>query len=620
MIAGILIGLILVSLCRLPIADFQPSVSILLSNAQLNNWNWQIVNQGQSICGFTDFLNRFHQVEQSSGLEETEEEQEKLYLGLHCEAITAIEKRVFYDNRHLFIQMISEHYEKNFIYYNVELSYEVKFRQSGLLCLLSEEEITWLRVNPWYLHIQFSGHAPSLTSIPIFGDISWSNQSCNNDLLIVQGRYSNNIGWLFESGKPEEDDAITLDIAINLHPSSFHSLFNDTSEMESNILLFEKRMNNLMKKIHVVINRIGISFVSQPSKVPLNYTIANIDVQLNQQQASRYQISSIMEALNVCRLHETLDGQVLANINIAKSDNTSRRPRLFCGIFTMASNHHKARAIRNTWAKKCTFFMAFSTEDDLSIPAINLAHIGEEKYNNMWQKTRSIWKYIHEFYIHDFDWFLLGGDDMYHIVENLMDFLTSDEIRAEQQLQQEEFDTSIADLEGDQHEYDNNWNESNSEPPQSIPGSGLYLGRRLLLPGSEDKGRQMFFNSGGPGYLLDRKALNLYIRNADKSFCFPNVLRYAEDAYLAGCLIRTKESLFPYDSTNDKQGKPRFHIFSPAQTYSFDTSDRVFWLNRFDPFMKNGSECCSPSSISFHNISESLMYAIDDYLYRCNRI
>lgn len=41
----------------------------------------------------------------------------------------------------------------------------------------------------------------------------------------------------------------------------------------------------------------------------------------------------------------------------------------------------------------------------------------------MWQKSRAIWKYI-DFHYNvegeaDFDWFVLGGDDIFLIVENL---------------------------------------------------------------------------------------------------------------------------------------------------------------------------------------------------------
>lgn len=37
----------------------------------------------------------------------------------------------------------------------------------------------------------------------------------------------------------------------------------------------------------------------------------------------------------------------------------------------------------------------------------------------MWQKSRAIWKYIDRHYKNDYDWFVLGGDDIFLIVENL---------------------------------------------------------------------------------------------------------------------------------------------------------------------------------------------------------
>jgi hypothetical protein len=46
----------------------------------------------------------------------------------------------------------------------------------------------------------------------------------------------------------------------------------------------------------------------------------------------------------------------------------------------------------------------------------------------MWQKSRSIWKYIYTHYIDKFDFFLMGGDDMLYIIENLQHYLQSDEI------------------------------------------------------------------------------------------------------------------------------------------------------------------------------------------------
>lgn len=48
-----------------------------------------------------------------------------------------------------------------------------------------------------------------------------------------------------------------------------------------------------------------------------------------------------------------------------------------------------------------------------------IKHEGPEEWNNMWQKSRAIWKYINYHYKDDYDWFVLGGDDIFIIVENL---------------------------------------------------------------------------------------------------------------------------------------------------------------------------------------------------------
>ena len=41
----------------------------------------------------------------------------------------------------------------------------------------------------------------------------------------------------------------------------------------------------------------------------------------------------------------------------------------------------------------------------------------------MWQKIRSIWRYIAKYYADDYDYFYLAGDDAYVVMENLYDYL-----------------------------------------------------------------------------------------------------------------------------------------------------------------------------------------------------
>jgi len=75
----------------------------------------------------------------------------------------------------------------------------------------------------------------------------------------------------------------------------------------------------------------------------------------------------------------------------------------------MASAHaNNVKSTRETWAKRCDGFIAFSTETDPTIPSVNVMHEGPEDYQNMWQKSRTIWKYIHKHLVDQYDFFLLG--------------------------------------------------------------------------------------------------------------------------------------------------------------------------------------------------------------------
>ena len=71
----------------------------------------------------------------------------------------------------------------------------------------------------------------------------------------------------------------------------------------------------------------------------------------------------------------------------------------------MESNHQtNVKATRASWAHRCTGFVAFSTVDDESIPSYKIEHEGNEEYDNMWQKSREIWKYIAANYLDEFDY------------------------------------------------------------------------------------------------------------------------------------------------------------------------------------------------------------------------
>jgi hypothetical protein len=137
-------------------------------------------------------------------------------------------------------------------------------------------------------------------------------------------------------------------------------------------------------------------------------------------------------APNHCRIKDGPNGKLLNIVQLATEEELKEvvPVKLFCGTYTMEKNHDgNVKTLRSTWAKRCDGWVAFSTADDPSLPALSIPHEGEESYDNMWQKSRAIWRYIGAHYMEDFDWFLLGGDDMYYIVENLRYYLGSAQVQ-----------------------------------------------------------------------------------------------------------------------------------------------------------------------------------------------
>lgn len=104
--------------------------------------------------------------------------------------------------------------------------------------------------------------------------------------------------------------------------------------------------------------------------------------------------------------------------------------RILCMVYSYEPNHATLlRAIVSTWGRHCDGFYAASNATDPTLGAYNLPKQGPEAYSNMWQKVREMWKLVYDYFLHEYDYFLICGDDTYVVVENLRDYLVSEQVK-----------------------------------------------------------------------------------------------------------------------------------------------------------------------------------------------
>jgi glycoprotein-N-acetylgalactosamine 3-beta-galactosyltransferase len=230
---------------------------------------------------------------------------------------------------------------------------------------------------------------------------------------------------------------------------------------------------------------------------------------------------------------------------------------------------------------KCDGFLVASDTVDPAIDSVNIVHEGPEDYQNMWQKVRSTWSYIYDNYYEAFDWFHIGGDDLFLIVENLRFYLESEEIQTAQN--------------GGIYLPDDNAKE------MQVP---LFLGRRFKFKGRESE----VFNSGGPGYTLNKAALKILVVEGLLKFYAEHVVS-AEDVLVAQVLRQF--GIFPYE-TKDEAGSERYMPFTPGFHYSGKT---IWWLSKASINVTEGVNHSSPRSVAFHYVKDDMMKRVFALLY-----
>jgi hypothetical protein len=174
----------------------------------------------------------------------------------------------------------------------------------------------------------------------------------------------------------------------------------------------------------------------------------------------------------------------------------------------------------------------------------------------------------------------------------------------------------------------------------------LFLGRRFKANGDAAR----IFNSGGAGYMMNQAALKVLANNAlDNGICQPHLRGFYEDVQVASCLrkvgntnLKTRlqqqqqqlgsssplilkyneknlDSIAPFD-TRDKLGRERFHPFSPGNHLSYKINKvSPDWYAQYSIDLKEGLDCCSEHSVSFHYVKPPLMPKIHALLYDCRK-
>mmetsp|Transcript_19576 Transcript_19576/g.30163 ORF Transcript_19576/g.30163 Transcript_19576/m.30163 type:complete len:932 (+) Transcript_19576:234-3029(+) len=262
-----------------------------------------------------------------------------------------------------------------------------------------------------------------------------------------------------------------------------------------------------------------------------------------------------------------------------QNESGAKRDKIFCLVYTIEPGHHRIPNILETWGPRCDGFMVGSNKTDPTIGAVNIPHEGPEEYNNIWQKVRSMWSYIYDNYYDEYDWFHIGGDDLFLIVENLKYYLESEEIKAA----------------ANGGIYLPDGTETVQTP--------LLLGRRFAYMGDLND----IFPSGGSGYTMNKAALKSLVVDAFPNY-FPHAHTFSEDTMIAK-LFR-KMNVFPYDTQDEEHGE-RYMPFMPGHHYGYklpkDPMNSKDWYAKYSIDIKQGPEHCSPRSVAFHYVKDEVM-------------
>ena len=105
------------------------------------------------------------------------------------------------------------------------------------------------------------------------------------------------------------------------------------------------------------------------------------------------------------------------------ADELEQKVRILCWVNTYRKNIDKIKAIRETWGRRCNkiIFVGDRTEPDIHLIGFDT----KEGRNYLASKIFKAFAYVYENHVDDYDWFMRVDDDVYIVMENLRQLLTS---------------------------------------------------------------------------------------------------------------------------------------------------------------------------------------------------
>ena len=251
----------------------------------------------------------------------------------------------------------------------------------------------------------------------------------------------------------------------------------------------------------------------------------------------------------------------LQKIRIAPPSNKT----VLCIVYTHSNRHVILQSIVETWGQRCDGFLASSNRTEIQLGAVDIPHMGNESYGAMWQKVRSTWAYVHDNYMNDYDFFHIGGDDMFVIAENL----------------------------------------KNAVKDYPSEGEPIYLGGAMMrFPQATKR-----YCGGGSGYTLNRASLRVLVEERfDMPECKPNDIRADEDVMVSDCLRSLVNCVHSVDDKDETRYHPyhaHFHAWwrfpNAANWYPEDLLRQGITAT-----MKGRLESISATTVSFHLVKTSI--------------